>query len=273
MTAPTNSFQQILHEICQAESISIQGLSAGWVQKLQKSDQIRYIVGHKFGLNPQSAGLIADDKYATFAVLRAAGLPIIEHALLYDFSNQEAYAQGRNSLDYVKSYLAEHNNHIVAKPNNGTRGRGVCYIQHPDEILPAMEIVFHSATSASLCPFCEITHKYRFVILDGEVRLAFVRRANISGSKKMTSGQFYQDLSKLALATARALNLRFCSVDFIQLPSGKIHIIEVNSGVMLKFYLEAHPDDYNLIKNIYRDAIHRMFEIKSNANQPCYTIQ
>lgn len=261
MTAPTNSFQQILHEICQAEGISIQSLSAGWVQKLQKSDQIRYVVGHKFGLNPQSAGLIADDKYATFAVLRTAGLPIIEHALLYDFSNQETYAQGRNSLDYVKSYLAEHNNHIVAKPNNGTRGRGVCYIQRPDEILPAIEIVFRSVASASLCPFYEITHKYRFVILDGEARLAFVRRANIPGSKKMTGGQFYQDLSKLALAAARALNLRFCSVDFIQLPNGKIHIIEVNSGVMLKFYLEAHPNDYDLVKNIYRDAIRRMFEI------------
>lgn len=261
MTAPNNLFQQILHEICQSEGISIQGLSAGWVQKLQKDSQIRYIVGHKFSLNPQSAGLIADDKYATFAVLRDAGLPIIEHALLYDFSNQATYAQGRNSLDYVENYLAEHNNHIVAKPNNGTRGRGVCYIQHPDEILPTMEIVFHSAASASLCPFYEITHKYRFVILDDEVRLAFVRRANIPGSEKMTSGQFYQDLSELARTAARALDLRFCSVDFIQLPSGKIRIIEVNSGVMLKFYLEAHPDDHGLIKNIYRDAIRRMFEI------------
>lgn len=259
MPQQTNVFNQIISEICQEEGIVHQILSRGWIQKLQKADQTRYIVGHKFGLNPQSSSLIADDKYATFAALQSAGLPIIEHALLYDFSNQATYAEGCNSLKYVEDYLIKHNSHIVVKPNNGTLGRDVCYIQSTHEILPAMKQVFRHAESASLCPFYQIKVKYRFVVLDQEVRLAFSRQDGCPKRHTLTSGQVFQDLSKIALATAQSLNLRFCSVDFIQVSGGEIKIIEVNSGVMLRHYVEHDAVNYQPVKDLYRDAVLRMF--------------
>ena len=42
-------------------------------------------------------------------------IPVIEHAPLYEPGDLERHAENRNSLDYVETYLAEHDNHIVIK--------------------------------------------------------------------------------------------------------------------------------------------------------------
>lgn len=250
-------YYKILREICAEEGIILSTLSAGWLHKLQKAETIRYIVGHKFGLNPQSSSLIADDKFATFEALRDANLPIIEHQLLYAFGNHATYAENRNSLNYVKDYLATHHR-IVLKPNNGTLGRDVFYIDHPDEIPPAVQQIFSRTESASMCPFYEIAQSHRFVILDQEVRLTFTRRAGDSSRYDLNEPRLSR-LTKIALETTRTLGLRFCSVDFIEMPDGETRIIEVNSGVMLRHYVSKRPERYPLVKEIYRDAVLKMF--------------
>ncbi len=64
--------------------------------------------------------------------------------LLYEPGDLERHAENRNSLDYVETYLAEHDNHIVIKPNNGARGINVFQIITPDQIPPVLKKIFSS---------------------------------------------------------------------------------------------------------------------------------
>lgn len=258
----------ILDEICQEEDIKIQWLSNDWLALLEKNGQRKFIMGHKFDLNPAIAGAIADDKYATFDVLRQAKIPVIEHALLYEPSNLEQHAEGRNSLDYVEKYLAEHDDHIVIKPNNGARGINVFQITAPDQIPPALKRVFHQSYSASMCPFYDMSHEYRVILLDGEARLVIDKirgkdwRFNLQQGARSVDVEdegLRRCLVELARQAAGALGLRFCSVDIIETAEHERLVMEINSGVMTEHYLEQHPDKYAEIKQIYWDAVKRMF--------------
>ena len=262
-------YYDILNDICQESGIKILWLSNNWLAVLEKDDVRKLVMGHKFDLNSAVASATADDKYATFEVLRQAKLPIIQHALLYEPGNMAHFVEGRNSLDYIKNYLIEHSNHIVIKPNNGTCGTNVLQIRKPEEILPAIEKIFHQSYSASMCPFYEVLHEYRVVLLDEEARLVYKKergedwRFNLQkGARavKVSDQALKENLGALAKRAAKALGLRFCSVDIIETTSREWLIMEVNSGVMIERYLRQNPAEYAKVRQIYADAVKKMFD-------------
>ena len=269
MQYKTSDYHQILEEICQEESIKLTWLSSDWLGQLEKSGQYRYILGHKFDLNSGAALQVADDKYATFEVLRKSGVPIINHQILYEAQNHETYVQGRNSLAYVMDFFNQHQQHIVLKPNVGQCGHNVYQITQSEQIAPALKKIFHQSMSASMCPFYEIKHEYRVILLDEEARLVYQKtrgkdwRFNLSQGATAQPVQdqlFQQCLVCLAQKAAKALNLRFCSVDIIDTVQHELLIMEVNSGVMTSGYLEQHPEQYADVEAMYHDAIVKMFE-------------
>ena len=116
-------------------------------------------------------------------------------------------------------------------------------------------------------------------MLNGELRLIYGKERgndwrfnlqNGANSVEVTDADTRNHLTSLAKRTVNELNLRFCSVDIIELDSTDSHlldsnareflVIEVNSAVETAHYLEQHPDQSNFVKNIYRDAILKMFE-------------
>lgn len=68
----------------------------------------------------------------------------------------------------------------------------------------------------------------------------------------------YLNVSSLALKVSKLLNLGFCSVDVIKC-DGKYHILEINSGVMMKNYIKIAENGYSKAYEIYHDAIVKMF--------------
>ena len=68
-------------------------------------------------------------------------------------------------------------------------------------------------------------------------------------------------LINLAKNTAKSLNLVFGSVDIIRVKD-KYYILECNSGVMMDNLIKILPDGYNIAKNIYKEAILKMFEME-----------
>lgn len=259
------SYISTLYQICQEENIKIQFLSLNWLKRLEKDGKVRFIAGRKFGINPAAAGTIADDKYATYSVLRDAGIPVIEHAIIYPSENQSSFARGRNSLAYAQEYLKAHDNSIVIKPNRGTLSRGVNWAQEPSQLPLALMEIFHRDKSASMCPFYDTRRQYRVVMLDGEAKLAFAR-ANwlFNQGPRVEDPKIPESIKRqvidLAQKAVAAIGLRFCTVDFIETVKGELLILEVNSGVMLKKHVKSYPEDYGLVKEIYRSAIRKMFE-------------
>lgn len=260
----------ILYSICQEENINFQLLSLNWVKRLEKAGRIHYIVGYKFDLNSYGAGSVADDKYATYCALNYANIPAAEHQILYDFTNQDDYARGHNSFAVLEQYFNHHQQHIVIKPCCGTGGRQVYQLTDLEQALPILAEIFYNQPAACLCPFYHIQHEYRVILLDDEVRLAYMKTLqNPQADWKFNLQQgsiaeeiplaIYDQVVALAKQAARQIGLRFCSVDIVQLDDDQLLVLELNSGVMTKTYLAQHPDQYELIKNLYRDAIRKMF--------------
>lgn len=55
------------------------------------------------------------------------------------------------------------------------------------------------------------------------------------------------------------LNIKFASIDTILTSDGNIRILEINSGVMMKNFIELYSDGENIAKNIYKEAIESLF--------------
>lgn len=71
---------------------------------------------------------------------------------------------------------------------------------------------------------------------------------------------FKNKVQELALETAKILNLKFASVDVIELESGKILILEANSGVMMENLQAIISNGKVIVRNIYEKAIEEMFK-------------
>lgn len=270
-----SSYTSTLSEICQEEEIDLRWLSAGWLAYLQKNGLVRQILGYKFDLNSAAASALADDKAHTYNVLALAGLPAVEHQVFYEASNHKPYAEGHNSLADLANYFEAHHHDIVVKPNGeyASGGLGVARLRDLKEAPQKLAEIFRYFWSASLSPFYELVAEYRVVILDGEARLIYRKEASVDWRFNLQHGarphdiadpQLKSRLIELARAAAQALNLRFCSVDIVQ-PSSPTNdpllILEINSGVMILNYLNFFPDRRQLVKEIYRDAIRKMFEL------------
>ncbi len=265
------SYNSTLYNICQEENIQLQLLSNNWVKRLEKGKQVHYILGYKFDLNSYSAGAIADDKYATYSVLQYKQLPAVPHHILYDFTNTAAYTRGRNSYEFAEDFFQEHGQHIVIKPTAGTGGRQVHQVTAKEEILPVLIKLFSKHPSVCLCPYYHIAHEYRMVLLDNEVRLAYMKTlpAHQPNSWKFNlqqgataepiSSTKYTEIAILAKRAAHAIGMRFGSVDIIETFDGELLILEINSGVMTTKYLQQHPEEYPRIYQLYHDAIRKMF--------------
>ena len=58
------------------------------------------------------------------------------------------------------------------------------------------------------------------------------------------------------------LDLKFASVDIIELESGELFILEINSGIMIENYAKSVKNGEQVCKEIYSKAIDLMFENK-----------
>lgn len=67
-----------------------------------------------------------------------------------------------------------------------------------------------------------------------------------------------EKLRALALQAAQTVNVCFASVDIIQSGSRYL-VLEINSGIMMENFAQANDRNYQLAKNIYRQAIEFLF--------------
>lgn len=305
-----NSFKEIIKEICIENNIKYKFLSKDWIIMLEKDEKTRFISGYKFDLNSHGMGLIADDKYALYEVLKNKNIPVIDHKIVYNKTNNLEYAIGCNTYEYVKDYFLKNNNNIVIKPNNGTCGKNVFNITDINEIDIVLDKIFTKNHSISICPFYKIKHEYRVIMLDGEKKLLYVKHLPIvtgdgvktirqlllefnydyfidklqdfkydkilsknetfqynwkfnlsqgSIAKKLNDERLEEQLIKIAKKVCKEINLKFGSIDIIETTDNELLVLEVNSGVMLENYIRLNPDEYVLAKNIYKEAIMKLF--------------
>ncbi|MEM9936470.1 MAG: hypothetical protein AAF824_22785 [Bacteroidota bacterium] len=69
----------------------------------------------------------------------------------------------------------------------------------------------------------------------------------------------YNEISKLGIDAASAINASFVSVDIVETVNG-LFVLEINSGIMMEYFSSISHQHFNITTNIYRKALTKMFE-------------
>ena len=261
----TGFLDKIISEICKEEGIKYKNISRGYITILEKDGKISFLNRFQMGLNSQVSGLIADDKFAMYEVLRFFKIPVIEQDLIWDRNNKKCKKQIEEKIKELNNYFEKNNNHIVLKPNTGYGGQKVFNIKEEKEIKKALKELLNYTNSIIVSPFYNIKSEHRLIMLNGECRLAFTKVLPTNGwqfnlSKgctaiKITDENLKTKLLELAKKACSAIDAKFVSVDIVEDFKGNLFVLEINSRVVMKRYLENNKEDYELVKSIYKDAI------------------
>lgn len=167
-----NFFKEIVEEIFNDLEIKWTELSYGWIYKLEKNGEIKYIKQNMLSLNEIVPSEIVSDKYATYEVLKNNNIPTIEYEMIFNPNKRNKYIDKNISEKIIESFN-KYNKLVVIKPNDGNSGNNVFKCKSIKEVEIAIQKIFEEKTSLSICPYYEIEAEYRIVYLFGECLLVF----------------------------------------------------------------------------------------------------
>jgi glutathione synthase/RimK-type ligase-like ATP-grasp enzyme len=163
-----------------------------WILAITLNSRTLHIVGYDFPLNTATAKLIAQDKTALSEVLAAANIPHIEHRIVHHPKMAE-YVPHAGNWPWLTDYLRLHRR-VVVKPNEGTGGNDVYRASTLLELEHALSTVHAKTRAAVVCPYVDIAHEYRLIVLNGTVQLCYRKlRPTVTGDGR-------RSLAQLALA-------------------------------------------------------------------------
>ncbi len=295
-----NYVQRIIKQICEEKDIEFNLVSKDWIIVLKRNERIRFISGYKFGLNNQSSSIICDDKYALYDTLKLLNIPIIEHKIVfrnYDKKEVEEFFYKHNKSIVVKSNsgtcgvgtyhieriedlfknidsLLINNYSISICPFYNIKNEYRTIILDGNIELfygKKRPIVYGDGIKTIKELLCDFNYNYFSKkndsklnkVLNQDEEFMYSWQHNLSRGSipfEETNENLKDDIQSLALKAFSLLGLRFASVDIIELESGEILILEINSGVMIDKYAKYTKNGEVICKKIYSKAIDLMFE-------------
>lgn len=305
-------FHVLMREVCAEMDIKVEKLSYDWILQLSKEGKVRHVTGTRFDLNPEATGDIACDKYATYEVLKSQHVPVIEHVMIFNPATRASLIGDEGIWLTVTSEFLKHGC-LVVKPNYGCEGQGVFLCHSIKETEAAIQKLFKTQNSVSICPYYDIKTEYRTFYLDGEVKLIYGKtrpfvvgngkctigelveelklpdksvvkdnlkdlnldyipnvgekveiswKHNLSGGAKpniLEKGKLYEQIEQLAICAGRAMNINFATIDIIETTDGRQYVLEINSGIGATIFTELIGGGTEIIKDIYRQAVKKLF--------------
>ncbi len=273
--------REAAHRYCTAHGLECSELSHGWVLRIGRGEQARFFHGFDLGLNAQLAAKAADDK--AFCALRfaEAGVPHVPRRLVMSpalFMGLRGTARGW--AEEARAAVAEmaaagEGGAVVVKPNRGRGGADVWLCRTKDAALRRLAAVAARWPDGAACvePWLPAARECRFVVLDGEVLLAFAKVAGNAGEGGKPKPRLHnlgrdgriaplqaseEELAGLARRAAQALGLRFCTVDILSRGDEEPLVLEANANVTLARAAEALGVEKVL--RVYEKAIARALE-------------
>lgn len=308
-----NTFHVLLQEVCAEMDIKVEKLSYDWILQLSKDGKVRHITGTRFDLNPEATGNIACDKYATYEVLKSQNVPVIKHVMIFNPATRASLIENEGIWSTVTSEFLKYGC-LVVKPNYGCEGYGVFLCHSIKETESAIQKLFKTQNSVSICPYYNIKTEYRTFYLDGEVKLIYGKtkpfvigngkstlgelvdelnlpnksvvkenlmdlnltyipkagekidvswKHNLSGGAKpnvLENGKLYEQIEQLAICAGKAMNINFATIDIIETADGRLYVLEINSGIGATIFTELVDGGAEIIKDIYRQAVKKLFQ-------------
>lgn len=208
-------FHVLMRELCTEMGIELKKLSFDWILQLTKDGKVRHIAGNRFDINPEAGGDIACDKYATYAVLKSQNVPVVEHTMVFNPATRGRYISDEGVSLAVASEFLKHGC-LVVKPNYGSEGAGVSLCRTLKETEIAIQKLFKSHGSVSICPFYNIKTEYRTFYLNGKIHLIYGKtKPFVVGDGKLTMGELIEELN---LPEKNVVNDNLNSIDMAYVP-------------------------------------------------------
>ena len=217
-------FHCLMRELCQEMGIKMEKLSYDWILQLtNKKGKVRHITGNRFDLNPEASGDIACDKYATYEVLSSQNVPVVKHTMLFNPATRSKFIpDGGNSLKIISEFLTY--GKVVVKPNSGCEGIGVSLCHTLKEAEIAIQKLFKTGSSISICPYYDIETEYRTFYLNGEVKLIYGKtKPFVVGDGKSTMAELVEKLDLPDKGVVKD-NLSHIDFDYIPKENEKVEI-------------------------------------------------
>lgn len=86
---------------------------------------------------------------------------------------------------------------------------------------------------------------------------------NLSGGASpeiLEDEKLRQKIQNIVKKAANAIGINFASIDVIETIDGDLYIMEINSGIFMKNFIEKHYNGKNIAKEIYGKAIEEIFK-------------
>jgi glutathione synthase/RimK-type ligase-like ATP-grasp enzyme len=257
-------FVDAITKYCTSRGIACEVLSQGWLIVMERDGMRRFALGYDLGLNSAISHRIASDKAATSDILAMSGIACIAHT---QFSNPVLanYAPAAGLHKAMRELLRQHPHGVVVKPNEGTSGRLVCKVTSEAELDKAAREIFTSHLSLAISPYVEIEEEVRVVLIDDLPLVVYAKhrgtdwRHNLDlGARPLLlpPGATRDACVALAISAARAIGIRFASIDIVR-AAGEWKVLEINSGVMMETLGRHHPE---LVDAAYSAVLDRLFE-------------
>jgi D-alanine-D-alanine ligase-like ATP-grasp enzyme len=273
---PARLFEGWVRAAAMSNGVRVDSLSDGWILRLSRGGQVRHTYGYRFDINPSAAGLAAQDKAATHAVLAHVGVPSVPHQLLR--------CGGYADLSAVVAGACRFGFPCVLKPNPGSGGRGVRLVESQREMARLIRRMRPGETW-TVSPYVAIEAEYRVVVLDGRNLVAYRKIPHrqmdgLAANTRLVRHNLAQGcppdliepallpaLRRLAASCSRALALRLAAVDIVQ-DGGRLRVLEVNDGIMMEHYGRASARNRRRAAGVYAAILAAMFTSDQVVAQP-----
>lgn len=247
-------FFDIIDEICKEKNINQELLSYGWIRKLQKEEKVHYIMRYQFDLNSSISHSIADDKYATYEVLKNNNIPTILHKIIFNPITRSGYSNNEYLKD-IEDILQKNDNKIVVKANDSCKGKDVFYCNTKEEVEEKVKKLFNEKNDTlSISPYVDIDYEYRVIYLCGEILYVYKKKKPyVIGDGISTVKELIDKKKKneIAFDLVRDLNLEYIPKEKEEVTISWKHNLSGGAEP-----LEVNEDDIylNKIKEIAKKA-------------------
>ncbi|MBP3284213.1 MAG: hypothetical protein J6M02_01795 [Clostridia bacterium] len=290
------NYAKILKEICRELQIEMQSFSDDWAFRLEKDGKVRYIYGYRFGLDHGSVQQLCTDKSITSDLLAFYGIPHVKHFFFMNVEDYEKSAEGL--LEKFEKVVCKANegtggNQVFlaeTKEEMRSAAREIFEKGSTLAISPYIEIEKEYRAIVLDGEIKLIYSKERpFVVGDGfhtvaelserdGVKLADLALQNQVPKKnekilvnwKHNLGQGaipviekeereIARVSRLVKNVLQKVGIRFASIDVIKY-NENYAVLEINSGVMMEHFSKVSRENYEIAKEIYKEAMMKLFD-------------
>ena len=263
MAGGNRIFVDAITKYCARRGIACEVRSQGWLIIMRRDETRHFALGYDLGLNSAISHRLASDKAATSDILASSSIPCIPHT---QFSNPVLadYVPASGLREAMRDLLRRHPRGVVLKPNEGTSGRLVFKVTSESELDEAARKIFASHLSLAVSPFVDIAEEVRVVLIDDTPLAVYAKhrgadwRHNLDlGARPvlLPPGPPREACVALAIRSARAIGIRFASVDVVRV-ADDWKVLEINSGVMMETLGRHHPE---LVQAAYTAALDKLF--------------